>query len=86
MDNNVCKIGHFLPFHGCVTYRNTEKTNINNMEKCEQQQPNHCICNIVLKGSRDAKVLHSEPDINQPLIHTWSKPLSPWLIHPLGLR
>lgn len=25
MDNNVCKIGHFLPFQGCVTYSNTEK-------------------------------------------------------------
>lgn len=23
MDNNVCKIGPFLPFQGCVTYSNT---------------------------------------------------------------
>lgn len=55
MDNNVCKIGHFLPFRGCVTYSNTE-TNImsNNVEvtttATEPLYLQHCS-----NGSRDFK-------------------------------
>lgn len=43
MDNNVCKIGHFLPFRGRVTYSNTRKSH----------QQKKKLNNIVQKGSRD---------------------------------
>lgn len=32
MDNSVCKIGHFLPFQGCVTFCNTVKIMSNNID------------------------------------------------------
>lgn len=62
MDNNVCKIGHFLPFQGRVTY-SKHRENQHHVQQCRSDNnsdKNHCICNIAPRGPEISNALRSE--------------------------